>query len=152
MRILLILLIGFLGLTAFSQNSYSDKSYELLSKRKDSLLFSFFSTKTQRNIVLETNGKDKNTYSINSSETQKIIEIFKGFGLLKIDNLIPADNPDFDYQINDSTKLFVIIGREDFDFYLAIRDLKTAELVLEKLIETLEYDEVFTEFKKEIKT
>ncbi len=152
MRILLILLIGFLGLAAFSQNSYSDKSYELLSKRKDSLLFSFFSTKTQRNIVLETNGKDKNTYSINSSETQKIIEIFKGFGLLKFENLIPADNPDFDYQINDSTKLLVIIGREDFDFYLAIRDLKTAELVLEKLIEALEYDKVFTEFKKEIKT
>ncbi len=152
MRILLILLIGFLGLTAFSQNSNSDNSYELLSKRKDNLLFSFFSTKTQLNIVLETNGKDKNTYSINSNETQKILEIFKGFELLKTENLIPADNPDFDYQYNDSTKLLVIIGREDFDFYLVIRDLKMAELVLEKLIEVLEYDEVFTKFKKEIKT
>ncbi|WP_411768568.1 hypothetical protein [Winogradskyella sp. A3E31] len=148
----MILLIGFLGLTAFSQNSNSDNSYELLSKRKDNLLFSFFSTKTQLNIVLETNGKDKNTYSINSNETQKILEIFKGFELLKTENLIPADNPDFDYQYNDSTKLLVIIGREDFDFYLVIRDLKMAELVLEKLIEVLEYDEVFTKFKKEIKT
>ena len=152
MRILLILLIGLISLTGLSQNSYSDRCYEMLSKRKDSLLFSFISPKTQLNIILETNGKDKNNSSIDSDETQKIVDIFKELGLLKIDNLIPADNPEYDYNFNDSTKLLVIIGREDFDFYLVIRDLKMTELVLNKMIALLDYDEIFAEFKKKIKT
>ena len=118
--------MGLIGLGAFSQNSYSEDSYEVLSKRKDSLLFSFYSSKTQVNIVLETNGKDKSTFTINAEETQRIIDVFDELGLLKINHLIPANKPEFEYRFDESTNLLVIIGRDDFDFYLIIRDPEIA--------------------------
>lgn len=151
MKSLCFILIGLFCLISYSQNS--EESYLLLSKRKDSLLFSFFTTSSPDNVLLETKfNKPADCNTINPTDSQKIVDIFNELGLLESDYLIPADNPEFDYSFDDSTKLLVIVGRDNFDYYLVLRKVEIAKELLTKIGTELNIADCFIEIMSKIKT
>jgi len=148
------LLIAFICLTSYSQESESNDFNTQLNSKSDNLTFTFIGNFSNYFIVLEKepNG-DEHCSKIDSNDTQKIIDLFNEFTLLNNNYTFFEMHADSEknQKLAKSRKLMIQVKMDNSNLFIMIPTLELAQELLNRIGTELNYEDCFIKLSNEIK-